>query len=399
MSSSPPRRLTVLQVIPSLETGGAERTTLDIAAALVAGGDRALVASSGGRMEPELAALGAEFVRMPAQAKNPGTLLANAWRLARLARRERVDIIHARSRAPAWAALLACRMTGLPFVTTYHGSYGENGSLKRFYNSVMARGDLVIANSHYTARLISERYGVGAERVLVIPRGIDLDRFAPGAVESGRREALKAAWGLQDGDRMVLNLARLTGWKGQGVLVDAFASPLFRDRDGLVLVLAGDDQGRSGYRSEIERRISGHGLGGRVRLVGHCDDVPTALSIADVAVIASTEPEAFGRAAVEAQAAGVPIVATDLGAAAETVLAPPEVEAAKRTGWRVPAGDPGAMTAAIAAALDLTPVERGALAARARTHAGRFSLHVMQSATLAAYDTLIARNSPRQELT
>src|SRR4051794_24496687 len=147
MPSSPPRRLTVLQVIPALDTGGAERTTVDIAAALCARGDRALAASLGGRMEAELAAAGGELIRLPVGSKNPVRMLANAARLARLARGEHVDIIHARSRAPAWAALIACRVTGLPFVTTYHGSYGESGALKRFYNSVMARGDVVIANS------------------------------------------------------------------------------------------------------------------------------------------------------------------------------------------------------------------------------------------------------------
>ena len=159
MPSSPSHALTVLQVIPSLETGGAERAVIEIAAALTRRGDRALVASKGGRLEGELKAAGGELMRLPTATKNPLAILANARRLVRLIRAEKVDIVHARSRAPAWSALLACRRTGVPFVTTFHGIYGEKKRAKRLYNSVMARGDAIIANSHYTARLIRERYG------------------------------------------------------------------------------------------------------------------------------------------------------------------------------------------------------------------------------------------------
>lgn len=384
------RPLTVLQVIPALDTGGAERATIDIAAALAERGDRALVASVGGRLAAELAAAGGTLIPLPADTKNPVRLGMLALRLARLVRRENVDIVHARSRAPAWAARLACRMTGVPFVTTYHGIYGESSAMKRRYNAVMAAGDVVVANSQYTAGLIAERYGTAPERIAVIPRGTDPARFDPEAVGEERRQALRQAWSLSGDETLVLNLARLTGWKGQAVLVEAASLPPLAGRDGLVLVLAGDEQGRSGYRRALEQSIARHDLTGRVRIVGHCADTPAALALADVVVIASTEPEAFGRAAVEAAAMGVPVVATALGATAETVLAPPRCSAEERTGWLVPPGDPEGLAAGIEAALCLPPAERRQLAERARRHAMRFTTRAMQEATLTVYDRLIS---------
>lgn len=392
-TSAPPKRarpLTVLQIVPTLETGGAERGAIDIAAALAARGDRALVASEGGRLAEELAAVGGTLVPLPVASKNPLRLVTNALALARLVRAESVDIVHARSRAPAWAALLACRLTGTPFVTTFHGIYGERNAAKRFYNSVMARADVVIANSSYTAELIGRRHGTQAERIAVIPRGIDSARFSPDAVGEARRQALRDAWGLAGNEKLVLQLARLTGWKGQSVLIEAAALPPLAGRSDHVVALAGDAQGRNDYERALEQSIAAHDLKGRVRLVGHCDDAPAALALADVAVIASTEPEAFGRTAVEAAAMGVPVVATALGATSETVLAPPGCPAAERTGWLVAPSDPVALGEAIAAALALTPAERKALAVRARRHAMRFTTEAMQEATLAVYDRLAA---------
>ena len=393
MPSSPPRpRRTVLQVIPALETGGAERTTIDIAAGLAARGDRALVASEGGRLEAELAVSGGILLRLPVASKNPAVMAANAFRLARLIRREGIDLVHARSRAPAWSAYLACRSTRTPFVTTYHGIYREAGAPKRLYNSVMARGDAVIANSEYTARLIMERYGLAAERITIIPRGAHLAAFHPEAVSEERRAALRQAWALHADDRVALNIARLTGWKGQSVLIRAAADPALADESRLVFILAGDDQGREAYRQRLEGEIIEAGLHGKVRIVGHCADVAAALSLASIAVVASTEPEAFGRAALEAQAMGVPVVVSAHGASMETVPAPPQVRADERTGWHVPPGDPGRLAAAMAEALALTADARQGLARRARAQAERFSVEAMVAATLRLYDEIL---SPR----
>ena len=393
MSSSPPRRaISVLQIIPTLVTGGAERTTIDIAAALAARGDRALVASEGGRLVDELKSVGGKFVRMPVSWKNPIAVLANARRIAALIESERIDIVHARSRAPAWSALLACRRTGIPFVTTYHGVYGETNALKRLYNSVMVRGAAVIANSKYTAELIRVRYRTAPEKIAVIPRGTDLDRFDRKNIDPARRNALRQHWGIGREKRIVLNLARLTGWKGQRALIEAAALPPLGEREDVVFVLAGDAQGRDDYKAELERLIEARGLNGRVRIVGHCVDAPAAFAIADVAVIASTEPEAFGRTAVEASAMGIPVVATALGATGETVLAPPAVPETERTGWLVPPGKGSALAGAIGEALALSPSRRNELGVRARRHSETFATAAMQQATLALYDRLLSRN-------
>ncbi|WP_034490793.1 glycosyltransferase family 4 protein [Afifella pfennigii] len=380
---------TILQVIPNLDTGGAERTAIDIAAALAARGDKALVASEGGRLAAELEAAGGELIAMPLASKNPAVMAANAGRLARLVRARGVDLVHARSRAPAWSALLACRMTGTPFLTTYHGIYGQKSALKGFYNSVMARGDAVIANSRYTAELVARRHGTPAGRITTIYRGTDLSRFDAGAIGEARRAALRARWGLPEGARIVLNVARLTSWKGQEILIEA-AARLAKETD-FTLVLAGDAQGRSDYRARLSAQIERAGLAGRVLMPGHCEDVPAALALASVAVVASTEPEAFGRFAVEAQALGVPTVVSDLGPARETVLAPPETPAPQRTGWRVAAGDAAALAEALKQTLALPPGEREALAARARAHAASFSLAAMSEATLKLYDAILSR--------
>lgn len=389
-------RRTVLQVIPELDTGGAERTAVDVAHALVSAGHRAIVASQGGRLVAELVAGGAEHVAMPLKRKAPLALWRNAQALRQLVRAEGVDLVHARSRAPAWSALRAARAQGVPFVTTYHGIYNQSNAAKALYNSVMARGDAVIANSRYTARLIAERHPFAQGHITVIHRGSDLGALDPASVSPERRQALASAWGLAGGERVILNLARLTHWKGQTVLIEALARLAGDDRPprhapGWTCILAGDAQGREAYVAELKHRIAAADLTGHVRLVGHCADVGAALALADVAVVASVEPEAFGRAAVEAQAAGVPVVATNLGAVPETVLAPPDVAEDERTGWRVPASDAGALAAAIAEMLALATDRREALAGRARAHVtAHFSVEAMCAATLAVYDRLLA---------
>ena len=381
-------RPTILQLIPRLDTGGAEQATIDITAALVKAGARALVATEGGRLASEVEKRDGEIVALPVASKNPAAILWNARRIAALCRRESVDLIHARSRAPAWSGLIAARRLGLPFVTTYHGAYGGRSALKTWYNGVMARGDAVIANSWFTARLIAERHGTAAARIVVVPRGVDLARFDPVAIASGRMAALRSRWGVAPERPVILHAARLTGWKGQRVLIEA-ARLLARDgRLGeAVVVLAGDAQGRNGYAEELRTLISYLGLGGRVVLAGHCEDMPAAFLTAAVSVIASTEPEAFGRVSAESLAVGTPVVATNIGAPPETLAAAPS---GQRLGWLVPPGDAAALAAALAEALALPLAARARLAAAARAHvAASFGLPVMQAQTLAVYDRLL----------
>lgn len=383
------KRPTILQIIPELDTGGAELSAIEIAAAVVRSGGRAIVLSEGGRMADRVTAAGAELVTFPAATKNPLKLVANASAIEKIAHKEAVDLIHARSRAPAWSALAAARRARLPFVATYHGIYNEKSRAKKLYNSVMARGDIVIANSRYTADIIKKRYATPEERIRVIYRGVALEAFDPRTISSPRIQDLRRRWGVRDGQRVVLHAARLTRWKGQSDVISAAARIREKFRD-CVFILAGDAQGRDDYRDMLLQEIASAGVGDIVRLVGHVDDMPAAFAAAHTAIVASIEPEAFGRAAAEAQAMECPVISTNIGAPPETVLAPPRVSAAARTGWLVPPGDLPAYETALTEALSLDEAARADMGQRARAHVSNaFSTFEMQRATLAVYDSLL----------
>lgn len=385
---------TILQIVPELEAGGAERTTVDIAQTLSGVGARALVATEGGRLVGELQAKGGIWVPFPAASKNPFKMLLNVRRLARLCHDEGVDLIHARSRAPAWVGLGAARSLNLPFVTTYHGSYSTRSSIKTLYNSVMARGDVVIANSHYTAKLIEDMHPQAHGSIRVIHRGTDLSQFRTSSVAPERIDALRKSWGVPPGERVVLLAARLTGWKGQKVLIEAAALLKARGLTGVSFILAGDPQGRDSYVKELDKAIETQGVKDIVRRVGHCTDMPAAFLAASAVTVPSTEPEAFGRSAVEAQALGTPVIVSDLGAVPETVLAPPDVAPQDRTGWRVRPGDAEALANAIAEALALQSSSLSAMATRSRLHVeANFSLDQMVSQTIAVYADVLDRRS------
>jgi glycosyltransferase involved in cell wall biosynthesis len=384
-------RTTILQIIPELETGGAELSTVEITAAIVRAGGRAIVLSEGGRMAPRIDSLGGEFIPFPAATKNPLRMAWNAREIAKIVGREQVDLIHARSRAPAWSALRAANLTGRPFITTYHGAYSEGSRTKNLYNSVMARGQVVIANSHYTAGLISDRYATPKDRIRVIYRGVDGSAFDPTKISDADVAALRRSWGVAENDRVVLNAARLTSWKGQAIIIAAAKQLLDQGRLGnAVVILAGDDQGRDSYRADLEQKIAAAGLGRHVRLVGHVEAMAVAFRASHLAVVASIEPEAFGRTATEAQVMGCPVIATAIGAPPETVLAEPAVNADHRTGWLIPPADPAALAEAISAALALDQAARQALGIRARAHVlEKFTLDAMRRQTLQVYDGVL----------
>jgi glycosyltransferase involved in cell wall biosynthesis len=369
----------VLQVLPSLVTGGVERGTVEIARAIADAGGIALVASAGGRMVAAVQRAGGRHVTLPLDSKNPLAIWRNAALLADVIRAERVAIVHARSRAPAWSAWLACRRAGAHLVTTYHGTYRENLPFKRQYNAVMAKGERVIAASRFIAGLIVARHGTDPARIRVIPRGADPAVFDPDAVSGERIARLERAWRLPAGAQVVLLPGRLTRWKGQTVLIEALARLM---RPDVCCVLVGSDQGRRHYAAQLIRQADTLGVADRLRLAGECDDMPAALMLADVVVHASTEPEAFGRVVIEAQAMGRPVIASDLGGPVETVEH-------GMTGWRVPPGDAGALAAAIEQVLELPAAVRADLGIRARAAVQRgYTVAAMQAATLAVYDEL-----------
>lgn len=375
----------VLQIVPSLDTGGAERGTVDMAEAMAADGFAALVASAGGRMEAELAAVGGELVRLPAASKSPATILANAMRLKHIIAARNVRLVHARSRAPAWSGLIAARLAGVPFIATYHGIYAAKNGLKRWYNSVMVRGAAVIANSQWTADHIAAEYGDRFARIVVIPRGIDVERFDPAMVAPERVAALRAQWGVQDGDLVVLLPGRLTRLKGQLVLVEALAQmKRSGDLDSIRAVLAGDAQGRDAYETELLHSIETAGLGGRVIIAGHVSDMAAAYQAADIVVSASIYAESFGRVPVEAAAMGKPVIATDHGGARETVLA-------GASGLLTAPGDAAALAGALKKLTRLDTQDRQAMGATGRAHVlAHYTRARMCAATLALYHEILS---------
>ncbi len=372
--------IAVLQVLPSLVTGGVERGTIEMTQAIADAGWTALVASAGGRLVPVVERAGGRHIALPLASRNPFGVWRNAQRLAGLVRAEQVAIVHARSRAPAWSASLACKRTGAHFVTTYHGTYNEDLPFKRRYNSVMAHGERVIAASRFIADLIHRQHDTDPSRIRIIPRGVDPAVFDPDAVAGHRVARLALEWRLPHGASVVLLPGRLTSWKGQTVLIEALARLSGRN---VCCVLVGSDQGRRRYSAGLIRQAEALGVADRVRLVGECQDMPAALLLADVVVHASTQPEAFGRVVIEAQAMRRPVVASDLGAPIETVEH-------GVTGWRTPPGDAGALAAAIEMALALPPEERQALGCRARAAVLRgYTVGAMQAATLGVYRELM----------
>ncbi len=372
---------TVLQVLPSLDVGGGARGRLETARAMGVAGGRGVVACAGGRMVPALERGGAIHRTLPLMTKDPVDMLLNARRLRRLIGAERVGLVHARSRAPAWSALLAAKRQRVPFVTTWHGVYSENLPGKRLYNSVMARGDRVIAISDFVAARVARDHRVGPDRLRTVPRGADLALFDPARITGERMARLAERWRLPDGARVVLLPARIVEWKGHLALVDALARVPHAEA---VAVFVGDTGGRAAPTvARICARAAALGLAARLRFVGHCDDMPTAYALADIVVAPSLKPEPFGRVAVEAQAMRKLVIVSDAGGAAETVLH-------GETGWRVRPGDVGHLADAIEAGLSLGPDELAAFGDNARASvAARFSTARMQRATLDVYAELL----------
>jgi glycosyltransferase involved in cell wall biosynthesis len=371
----------VLQILPRLDRGGIERGTVDLARYLVQQGWRALVASNGGVGEAELGGCGARCFRLPLHSKSPLTIRANIRRLQRLIRDHDVRVVHARARAPAWSACYAARRCKVPFVTSIHGVYrGSRGIFRRHYNAIMARGDRIIAGSEYVAEQVRQQYGVPDERLRVIRRGIDVGRFDPEAVDRQRVAALAEQWRVSPGTKVLMLPGRAVRRNGHRLLLQAIAK---LPRRNLLCLIVGDSDQGSRFAGDVETQIGSLELGGVVRIVGPCDDMPAALMVADVVAVSSTTGyEPLARAAVEAQAMGRPVVVTDVGGLGETLMP-------AATGWLVEP-DAGALANALELALAMPEEARARLAVRARRFVTRnFSLEQMGDATLKVYRELL----------
>jgi len=370
----------IMQIIPELGPGGAEQGCIDIAAELVAGGAQAIVVSNGGARVHELDRIGAVHINLPVHSKNPIIMWKNINALKKIIERYNVNIVHARSRAPAWSAQYACKKTRAHYMTTCHAPYNISGEAKKFYNSSIANGERVIAISHYVANYLREHYRLDDRTIRLIPRGIPIERFHPTAVTPERLITLAQKWRIPDGANVVMLPGRLTRWKGHSVLIDALEEI---NRKDLFCVIIGSDQGRKEYRKELEQSIENKNLGGHIRIVEHCNDMPAAYMLTTVVVCPSTDPEGFGRVPVEAQAMGRPIVAANHGGAQETIIP-------GQTGWLVEPNNAKALAAGIEEALTLSPTQRSMLATRAMSHvAEHFTKTQMADKTLDVYAELL----------
>ncbi|MCB1591839.1 MAG: glycosyltransferase family 4 protein [Alphaproteobacteria bacterium] len=370
----------IMQIIPELGAGGAEQGCIDIAAEIVRAGARSIVVSNGGYRVPELLRNGTTHINLPVHSKNPVVMWRNIGRLQKLIRQHKVNIVHARSRAPAWSAFKASKNTDAHFITTCHAPYNIGNEAKRKYNQSIARGEIVIAISNYVARYLTDNYNVPSEKIRVIPRGVPLERFHPTAVTAERLIALSQEFRIPEGANIIMLPGRLTRWKGHHILIDAIKQ---LEREDIFCLLIGSDQGRTEYRKELEDTIAEKNLGGKIRIVDHCNDMPAAYMLSTVVISASTDPEGFGRIPVEAQAMGRPIVATDHGGAQETILR-------GQTGWLVPPGNAEALAQAINEALSLNPMQRAVLATRSMSHvAANFTREKMAEQTLDVYAEIL----------
>ena len=334
---------TILQVVPELETGGAEITTMEMAEAIVKAGGRALVASEGGALESRIESMGGEIVHLPVASKNPLTLWRNIGRLAALMQAENVDLIHGRSRAPCWSALLAAKRTDRPYVTTFHSTVHDKPRAKVLYNSSLVRGQISIANSHYTAARIEAVYPWVKSRLRVVPRGCDESALAPENFSSAKRLAKRAEWGVDEDAFVIICPARVTDLKGQHVLLEAMG--LLKSQRQPYLICVGSAQGRDAYVAALKRRADEIGIGNRFGLTGLEIDMPSAYAAADLAIVPTIRPEPFGRTIIEAQAACLPVIGSNAGGYRETIIANAPEDGG--TGWLAEMGNATALASRI----------------------------------------------------
>jgi glycosyltransferase involved in cell wall biosynthesis len=375
----------ILQIIPSLGAGGAEQGCIDIANAIHYAGGKSIVISHGGFRVKELKKSETLHIDLPVHSKNPLTLYDNAHRIAKIIQDHQVDIVHVRSRAPAWSAWYAChkilKNKSARYMSTCHAPYPYKDKWKRLYNSMITKGERVIAISNFVADHIVSQYQTPVDHIRLIHRGIHTDRFSPHMIGAQRIASLNDDWNLPDGAKIILMPARITRWKGQSVMIEAMS--LLKDQEDLFCVIIGSSQGRDKFQQELESMIYDLELETKVRIIDHCSDMPAAYMIAEIAVCPSLNPEGFGRIPIEAQAMGKPIIATNHGGACETIID-------NETGYLIPPNDAPALAAAIKKIMALSAEEKQTLAQKSIAHIQQnFTVAHMMAATLAVYTELL----------
>ena len=316
--------LKVLQVIPKLGYGGAETGCYDIAHYLPENNCGSYIVTSGGELLKFIDKKKVKIIKLPVHSKNPLIIFINFLALIFIILINNISIVHARSRAPAWSCLIASKITGRKFVTTFHGTYNFNSKIKKFYNSVMVRSDLIIAGSNFIFSHIKENYTKylnAKKKLLVIFRGINVDYFDPTTKLDSDEKKLLKKWEIEKDKKIILLPGRLTGWKGQEVFIEAInLVNIELGYEAFYAVILGSDQGRDLYKKKLIRLTEQYRLINQVKFIDHCKDMALAYKVSDIVVSASIEPEAFGRVAVEAQSMEKPIIASNIGGSNETVI-------------------------------------------------------------------------------
>jgi glycosyltransferase involved in cell wall biosynthesis len=377
----------VLQVIPKLGYGGAETGCYDIAHYLPENDCKSFIVTSGGELTKFINKEKVKLIKLPVQSKNPLLIIFNTLALIFIIIFNNITIVHARSRAPAWSCLFATKITGRKFVTTFHGTYNFNNKLKKFYNSVMVKSNLIIAGSNFIFSHIKNNYSDYLDiknKLLVIFRGINVDYFDPTTKTEIEEKKLLKNWGIEDNKKIILLPGRLTSWKGQELFLEAINMVNIQlGYEAFYAVILGSDQGRDLFKKKLIRLSEQYRMTKQVKFIDHCKDMALAYKVSDIIISASIEPEAFGRVAVEAQSMEKVIIASDIGGSNETVID-------EKTGYLFEAGNANSLSKKILKVLNLDDTTIKTIGTEGRKNiVNKFNVEKMCFSTYSEYKKLI----------
>ena len=377
----------ILQIIPNMEIGGAERTVLEITSFLKDTNFSSLVLTSGGKLIDDLEKANIEVIKLKIDKKNPYSIIKNFFLFIKIFREKKINLVHVRSRAPAWSAIFAAKKLGIPVLTTWHGHVSNSSFIKKIYNSIMLKGDAVIANSIYTAENISKIYGINKSKIDIIPRGVDVNNFKKSDINSHEIAKIKENWKIFDKEKVIILLpARLTKWKGHEVAIEAInllkGESFFKN---IVCLFAGEQKNSEKYINNLNRLISSYSLEKKIRLIGKVENMPLAYHASDVILSPSIEPEPFGRIPIEAQASGKIIISCDAGAVKDTIKSGKNF-----TGFKAIPNNSESLADKIKIALKMENEEIQGMQKRAIMNVkNNFSLESMCKKTLEVYNRLL----------
>tara|TARA_E500000331_G_scaffold357213_1_gene418060 strand:- start:2884 stop:4062 length:1179 start_codon:yes stop_codon:yes gene_type:complete len=377
----------ILQIIPNMEIGGAERTVLEITSFLKDTNFSSLVLTSGGKLIDDLERANIEVIKLKIDKKNPYSIIKNFFLFIKIFREKKINLVHVRSRAPAWSAIFAAKKLGIPVLTTWHGHVSNSSFIKKIYNSIMLKGDAVIANSIYTAENISKIYGINKSKIDIIPRGVDVNNFKKSDINSHEIAKIKENWKIFDKEKVIILLpARLTKWKGHEVAIEAInllkGESFFKN---IVCLFAGEQKNSQKYIHNLNRLISSYSLEKKIRLIGKVENMPLAYHASDVILSPSIEPEPFGRIPIEAQASGKIIISCDAGAVKDTIKSGKNF-----TGFKAIPNNSESLADKIKIALKMENEEIQGMQKRAIMNVkNNFSLESMCKKTLEVYNRLL----------